>query len=255
VREYALALCKDVSDNYPVIGLSLETPGFLPYVHGFHHEFALVKQNRWLDALLGLCFCEHCLAGAKAVGVDAARLRTKAAKDINLYLDSDVDFPDDMAEAFWLVDTLADGDLAAFFRWRCQVITSLVSDIRAAVRKDATVAIVPSVARPTAGCWYEGTDLQALAEAGAVIEACFYEPSAERVRADIFDVQRRIGDVGELRGILRPSFPDLQSRAEVVSAAEALRDAGVSGIAFYNYGHLRRRNLAWIADALAAFGG
>jgi hypothetical protein len=29
-REYALALCKDVTDNYPVSGLTLETPGFLP---------------------------------------------------------------------------------------------------------------------------------------------------------------------------------------------------------------------------------
>ena len=32
-----------------------------------------------------------------------------------------------------------------------------------------------------------------------------------------------------LRGILRPGFPDLQSRGEVVAAARALRDAGVSG--------------------------
>jgi hypothetical protein len=40
----------------------------------------------------------------------------------------------------------------------------------------------------------------------------------------------------------------------VVAAAEALREAGVAEIAFYNYGHLRRNNLAWIGDALAAFG-
>jgi hypothetical protein len=44
------------------------------------------------------------------------------------------------------------------------------------------------------------------------------------------------------------------SRSEVVETARALRDAGISEMAFYNYGHLRRSNINWIADALAAFG-
>ena len=78
--------------------------------------------------------------------------------------------------------------------------------------------------------------------------------SVERIRADAFDTGRRLNGAGTLRGILRPSFPDLETRNEVVAAAEALRDAGVSGIAFYNYGMLRRANLAWIADALSVFG-
>ena len=133
------------------------------------------------------------------------------------------------------------------------MVTSLVSEIRSAIRRDAALAVIPSVARPTAGSWYEGTDLKALADAGNIIEACFYEPSAARVRADAWDVRRRVG-VAKLRGILRPAYPDLQSRGEVVAAAQALRDTGIGNIAFYNYGHLRRGNLAWIADALAVFG-
>ena len=40
---------------------------------------------------------------------------------------------------------------------------------------------------------------------------------------------------------------------KLMSFELALRDAGISDIAFYNYGHLRRSNLAWIADALAVF--
>jgi hypothetical protein len=39
----------------------------------------------------------------------------------------------------------------------------------------------------------------------------------------------------------------------VVAAARALHEAGISEVAFYNYGLLRRRNLGWIADALAVF--
>ena len=255
VREYAVALCKDIADNYPVIGLSLETPGFLPYQHGYHHEFALLRQNRWLDDQLGLCFCPHCMRAAEQAGVDdVAGLRDRIKRDIEAYLSSDFDLPDDMAEAFWLADIRSDGRLAAFLNWRSDIVTSLVAEIRDAVRSDAALAIIPSVARPSAGAWYEGSDLPALAGTAGILEACFYEPSAARVAADAFDVKRRVGGKGRLRGILRPGWPDLQSRGEVVGAAEALRDAGITDIGFYNYGHLRRNSMAWIGDALAALG-
>jgi hypothetical protein len=253
-REYAVALCADISANYAVAGLSLETPGFLPYAHGYHHEFALVKSNRWLEALLGLCFCAHCVAGATAAGIDAAALKARIAADVESYLDGDFDFPDDMAEAFWLADTRTDGELAAFLGRRCEVVTSLIREIRAAVRADAAVAVIPSVARPTGGAWYEGSDLRALAGTAGIVEACFYEPSAARMRVDLFDVRRRLRGTGKLRGILRPAHPDLGSRAELVAAAVALRDGGVTDIAFYNYGHIRRTSLEWIGAAMAAFG-
>jgi hypothetical protein len=254
-RAYAIALSKDVTDNYPVTGISLETPGFLPYAHGYHHEFAMVKPNKWLANRLGLCFCDHCVVNALAAGVDTGRLQAKIREEIETYLAGDAELPDDMAEAFWLSDVATDGALSNFLRCRCDIVASLVRDIRAAVRADAAVGIIPSVARPTAGAWYEGSDLQALALAAGIVEACFYEPSVERVRADVNDTQRRVKGAGKLRGILRPGFPDLQSRSDLIAAAQVLRDAGISGIAFYNYGHLRRGNLGWIRDALAAFGG
>ena len=110
-RAYAIGLALDVTESYPVVGVSLETPGFLPYAHGFHHEFALVRPNRWLDSQLGLCFCEHCVCGARSAGIRVEALRRQVAADIEAYLASDVDFPPDMAEAFWLADTRTDGDL------------------------------------------------------------------------------------------------------------------------------------------------
>lgn len=249
-RAYAKGLAIDLTQSYAVSGLSLETPGFMPYTHGFHHEFALNRPNRWLDSLLGLCFCNHCSAGAKKAGINAASLQARIRTDISDYLAGDVDLSDDMAEAFWLADTRTDGELAAFLSWRCTVVTSLVAEIRAAVRKDATVAVIPSVARPTAGAWYEGSDLVALAEAAGVIEACFYEPAAARVKADLFDIKRRLRGKGKLRGILRPAWPDFASKAEFLAAVQALLDGGVNDLAFYNWGHIRAANVAWIAEAM-----
>ncbi|HYC25051.1 MAG TPA: hypothetical protein VEC58_03345 [Roseiarcus sp.] len=249
-RAYAIGLAHDVTEAYPVVGVSLETPGFLPFAHGFHHEFALNRPNRWLDSQLGLCFCAHCLRGAKAAGIEAERLQARVASDISAYLSSDADFPADMAEAFWLADTRADGELGAFLDWRCAVVTSLVRDIRQAVRKDAAVATIPSVARPTAGAWYEGSDLAALAEACGIVEACFYESGAERVKADLFDVRRRMRGGGVLRGIVRPAYPDLASKSEFIAAMRVLGEEGVKDVAFYNWGHLRGANVEWIAAGL-----
>jgi hypothetical protein len=251
-RAYAIGLARDVTASYPVSGVSLETPGFLPYAHGFHHEFALNRPNRWLDSQLGLCFCEHCQVGAKRAGIPVEALRQQVAGDIEAYLSSDVDFPADMAEAFWLADTRTDGALKAFLDWRCTVVTSLVQEIRQAVRKDASVAVIPSVARPTAGAFYEGSDLAALAEAAGLIEACFYEAGAARVKADLFDVKRRLRGKGRLRGIVRPSFPDLDTKSEFLAAMRAFGEGGVSEVAFYNWGHIRDANLNWIAEGLAA---
>lgn len=249
-RAYATGLARDVTRNYPVRGISVESPGFAPYAHGYHHEFALVKPNPWLNNLLGLCFCDHCIANAEKRGIDARGFRAEVVTDIETYLASDIDHPEDMAAAFWAADVAAGGTLPAYLAMRRDVVTSLVAEIRAAIRPDAEMAVIPSVARPTGGCWYEGTDLAGVAEAAGIVEACFYEPSAERVRSDLFDIRRRIGGSARLRGILRPAHPDLSTRQEFLAAVAALRAGGVEDLAFYNWGHLRRHNLAWIGEAM-----
>ncbi|MBL8575722.1 MAG: hypothetical protein JNK47_00725 [Mesorhizobium sp.] len=249
-RAYAVGLARDVTQSYPVRGISVEAPGFTPYSHGYHHEFALMKSNKWLENMLGLCFCEHCLGGAEKAGIDARRFKAEVADDIHAYLDSDIDYPDDMAAAFWQADVATSGDLRAYLDFRAGVVTSLIAEIRAAVRPDAEVAVIPSVARPTGGCWYEGSDLAAFAETAGIIEACFYEPSAARVKTDLFDIRRRLKGKGKLRGILRPSHPDISSKGEFLEAVASLRAGGVDELAFYNWGHLRRANLGWIGDAL-----
>lgn len=252
-REYAIGLARNVTESYPVAGISMESPGFAPFFHGYHHEFYLVRSNRWLENLLGLCFCGHCRNGARKAGIDIVSLAGKVADDISGYLASDTDYPDDMAESFWLADAVTDREFSAFLNWRCDVVSSLVEDIREAVRPDAAVAVIPSVARPTSNCWYEGSDLGKLAATAGIVEACFYEPSVARIRADLADIARRIGDLGELRGILRPSFPDLETGAELAEAVKLLDAGGVTGLSFYNWGFLRERNMRFIKTVLPGY--
>ncbi len=249
-RKYARGLAADVTANYGIAGISMESPGYAPFLHGFHHEFNLVQSNRWLENLLGLCFCQHCRAGAAAEGIDAGRLQSQVRNSISSYLSSEIDYPLDMAESFWLADVATDGELAAFMAWRCSVVASLVSEIRSLVPDSAAVAVIPSVARPTANAWYEGSDLPALRKAAGTLEICLYEPSSQRAIADLADVRRRLGGPEGLRCIVRPSAPDLNSAAEVKVVVDAIARAGAEGVSFYNWGFLRRHNLRFVAEAL-----
>ncbi|MCB9943927.1 MAG: hypothetical protein H6851_09945 [Geminicoccaceae bacterium] len=248
-RAYAVALAGDLSDRFDLAAISLETPGYLPYTHGYHHEFAMVRLNGWVNRLLGLCFCDHCLKGAAKAGIDATTLRQQVADDIGAALASPGSIPDDMAEAAWLADVVSDGRLRAFLQWRCDTVTSLVGDIREVVRKSVNLAVVPSVVRPTAHCWYEGSDIAALAKVADTIEACLYEPSAARVTADLRDIGRRMKGEGCVRALLRPGYPDFEDRDAFLAAVRAARNEGVDGLGFYNYGHLPAAHLDWIGDA------
>ncbi|MBB3929395.1 hypothetical protein GGR25_000414 [Kaistia hirudinis] len=251
-RAYAVALSADIADRYPIRGLSLETPGWLPYQHGYHHEFALVGANPWLDFNLGLCFCDHCRAGATAAGIDAEGLRQRVGARVTAYLAASCDTPPAIGRAWLEADLVQDAELGAFLRWRCDVVTSLVAEIRAAVRPDAELFVIPSVQRPSAAAWYEGSDLVALAAAAYGIELCLYEPSVAAVIADFGEVRRRLGNEAKLRAILRPGPPDFADEGGFTAAIHGLSAAGLSDFAFYNYGHVRRSNLEWIGRAFAS---
>jgi hypothetical protein len=114
--------------------------------------------------------------------------------------------------------------------------------------------VIPTVRRPSAACWLEGSDLGMLAAAADALEIPAYHARAEQVHLDAWDVRRRAGAGASLNFILRPGHPDLANGAETALAALKLQQIGMAGIAFYNYGHLRLASLAHIKAALAALG-
>ena len=255
VQDYAVALCADIADRYPVRGLVLETPGWLPYAHGYHHEFALIGGNPWLDANLGLCFCPHCLAGATAACIDAEGLRRRVAGRIDGYLRAPIDTSADIGQCWLQADLVADAELAAFLRWRQSVVTDLVHRIRAAVRRDAELFVIPSVRRPSAAGWIEGSDLPALATAADGLEICFYETTWQRAAADLGEVRRRAGADATIRCVVRPGPPDAEEEGGFAQTVAELDRGGADGFGFYNFGHVRRANLDWIGRALSRRAG
>lgn len=249
VFDYAVALGADVAAR-GVASVVVETPGWLPYAHGYHHEFAQVRGNLWLDSMLGLCFCDACMAAGEAAGIDMDGLRNRIRRNIDSYLDAPVDATPGQAAAWLAADLLEDGDLSALNRLRQRRVTQLVGAIRAAMPAQVQLAVVATVQRPTAQSWLEGTDLRALAGVADWLEIPFYETDAAAVSSDAWDCIRRIGTPDRIRAILRPGPPDLADGAQLPQALQGLRDLGIRHFGFYNYGMLRRDRLQALGAAV-----
>ncbi len=243
VRAYAVTLCADLAENYRLKSLLLETPGFLTYGHGFHHEFAQVAPNAWLDAMLGLCFCQRCRDGAKRSGIDADGLAARICNAVDAWLAGGAEQSLDD----W---NTRDSDLAAFHRFRCDVVTSLVADIRAAVRPAVKVKVIATCQRPHATAYLEGHDLAALDTVSEGLELPLYQSSPEAVVADGRYVLDFVS-ASHTSVILRPGYPDMSREADLSAALEGLRNLGIGDFAFYNFGMLRPMNLEWLRNALA----
>ena len=252
VREYAIALCADLAEGYGLESILLESTAFMPFEHNYHHEGVHLRLNPWLTSLMGLCFCEHCVAGAGLAGIDAEALRASVAGQLGAFLDSDLVPSEEMALAWWMADVVGNPALYAYLRWRCALVAGLVREIRAALPRRVLLGVIPTHRRPVSAGWIEGHDLHLLAAAADFLEPSFYHNGAEAIRSDGWDLRRRMGPDAPLRCVLRPATPDLESAEDVARAISGLRQQGYQDLSFYNFGRMRKVNLAWVAQALNA---
>lgn len=250
VRAYAVALAGEVARIPAVRGLVLETPGWQPYQHGYHHEMSLLDRDPWFEAVAGLCFCASCRAGAAEHGIDADALRRTMHDQASRYLARPVDRGWDDGMARLLAEMVSNDALRAFLAWRCGVITGLVTAIRAEIGAAGSLHVIPSVQRNPVAAWLEGSDLAALSAASDGLELCLYQPDPRAVMSTLLDVHDALPAGVLPRVVLRPSPADFPSEAAFAAVVRAVLATPGQNVAFYHYGHLRRANLDWIARAL-----
>ena len=213
--------------------------------HGYAHERYFVPLGARVRYLLGLCFCEHCLAAARAAGVDGEAARRSAREAIE--------------SAFAGDDPGGEPERDEYARVREQVVTSLVAEVAEAAGETPFEFIELSGAvkgyadgRPTGPpapsiAWQLGVDVDAVAGACDGIEAIGYAADPERVRGDL----DAYGDAA-VSVIFRPSTPDCRLGRRTCarrSTWPATRD--LRRVDFYHYGLMRLDALDWIRSALA----
>lgn len=243
-RAYARALVADITHNYRVDSVELETPSFMPYAHGFHHEKDGVGLTPEDDFLLSLCFCPSCLYRAKEAGVDGEAARTVVLALVTESLERDRPaprYPEFSPEKLaWIPE------LAAYIRWRSEPVTSLIAELREAAHPESRVYLVDGV-----DGWVCGCDHAEIAKACDGLILCTYDMSAEKAGASAARGRAVAGDK-YLGAGFRVFYPEMQDVEALRQHVRAALTGGADGVNFYCYGLIPKARLDWVRQALAA---
>jgi hypothetical protein len=242
VRAFAVALAADIA-GLGVATICSESLHYHALEHGYAHERYFVPLGPRVRYVLGLCFCEHCLAAAASHGVDGEAVRVRAREEIE--------------RAFAGDDDGGQPEHDDYARVREQVVTSLVAEVAQAAGGtplefiDLSGAVMgyadgrPSGPPAPSIAWQLGVDVAAVADACSGVEAIGYAADPERVRGDL----EAYGDAA-VSVILRPTTPDCDSPENLRAKVELARERGLRRADFYHYGFMRLDALDWIRAAL-----
>lgn len=251
VQEYAITLCQDLAASYPIKGLVLETAGFLPYTHGYHHEFSQFPLNPLVEMLLGLCFCDACFKSMADQDLDLAQVQTRVKQELDFYLK---EAPELGTSAYpWMMyDLLQDEGLGRFINGRSRLVAQLVARIKEVLPKGMPLGCIPSVQQPLGLAWMEGTNYAELARVTDFLELPLYQSNPHQALVNFLMVRQRLNHPkATLSCILRPGLPDMQTH-QVAATLTALEQHRVQRIGFYNYGLLTDPNLEGLRALIAS---
>jgi hypothetical protein len=241
---YSIALASDIASRG--IDIVAEALSAQTFGHGSHHERSFAPVSAGVEALLGLCFCEHCSARATALGAEVAPLRA-AVSDLVQKAWAGSAAPLDVTRAA-LADA-AGTDVLLLMAARENAVTELAERVAHAVHAhgrslsfmDLTGAVLgyddgsPQGAPAAEQSWRIAIDAGAVSAHADSYSVLGYVRDPQRLRDDVASYVRVLGET-PLRVILRPGFPDTESLEHLTAKVEACLAAGAAEVDFYNYG-------------------
>jgi hypothetical protein len=263
VRAYVRALVADVA-RYDVSSVLAESLHYHGLEHGYHHERYFIELGARARYLLGVCFCEHCVARANRAGVDADGVRAAVRGELGrVFADRSAVREGELEPGE--LEEIAGGELSAYLVVRADTVTTLVADA-AEVAADAGTRLVfmdlsgavkgyatgrPAGAPAADIAWRFGIDLGALERVCHEVEVLGYAAEVDRLRLDL--EAYRIVLAGSAPAVaLRPSPPDCEDPDNLAQKLALARELGVRRVAFYHYGFVRLEALDWIRSAIEA---
>jgi hypothetical protein len=241
VRSYITSLCHDLANNLPLQAVQLESPGYMGWAHGHHHERDLTVLTQAEHLLMDLCFCDACSRAAQAGNVDIEGLRAAVGALLVSGMESAPERPAGYPQT---PEELADRlpGLSRFLEVRQEVEDSLILEIKSALR--------PSEAR----LMHFGGCNPRIAPAIDVFNRCFYGCKPEQVLASTQKARKTLLDTHALYVGIRLGLNSVRDQGELEEIVQAIGEGGGDGVMFYNYSESPMACLNWIKPALRQFG-
>lgn len=238
VREYVAALAADLSTNYPIAAIELESPDFDSGPHAHAHEKCGLALGPIEQLLLSLCFCESCVQSAAAADIDAEA----ALRSVRVHLEPTI--AGQPARTVALHDFLADDPpLNRYVRHRVESIRALIAAVRRRTKLPLTIHAPWNA--DLAG--WNPADLAAQCDA-FLIPAWIESTDARRDRLSAI-----IAAAGEASRVQLGFYcypPGAADGPALVRAVHEAAAAGHATIGFYNYGIAPNAGLDWARQAI-----
>jgi hypothetical protein len=239
----------EISETYAPDRIEIETPDFMGFAHGYHHEKDGLGLRPEDDFLLGLCFCDHCRAAAQAEGIPFEEARRETAVLLDEAFARELPgpprsgFPERGPDAF--ADLPA---LHAFLRWRPRQVSAFLAELKAACASPTRLLLID-----WEGSWVGGIDLgTALPQVDGLL-FCAYVQRPERIAALLKDLRQRLRPDQTFAVGLQLFHPNVAGKADLIARVGATHGLA-DGLNFYNLGLVPPARLGWIAAALQPSG-
>ena len=244
-RAYVVGLVAEISQRYRPDRIELESPDFMGFAHGFHHEkdgLGLLAEDNFL---LGLCFCSHCMARARADNVDAGAARRCVIDLLDAAFARELpvpQFPDFAAAgtgafARWPA-------LQEYLQWRSTPVTHLIAEARAATHPDTRLLLIDAE-----GSWASGVDLPAVVAHLDGILHCAYATGQDRIAPLMAQTRALLGPQKTLIAGFQLFHPEVADASDLRRRTAATKGP-VDGLNFYNLGLVPTARLQWIGQCL-----
>jgi len=247
VRQYLSGLVRNIAGSLKPASILLETPGFLGFVHGHHHELVLSQLGPVGEYLLSLCFCSGCKTRAAAAGIDAEALERKVRDKIAYLTEHERGgIPHDFTHGELASLLIEEPELYAYTAMRIAAVTELVKELHSITSAQGIrLLAVPSVfTRPGSKAWMEGTGLKQLDAFVDGFMLLSYFPNAAWVKADI-EWLRLFATRSDLYSAFNAGGSDAPDEATLASCVAEARRKEAKGVFFYNASLLSNTRLEW----------
>ncbi len=246
-RAYVVTMAAEIGTRYRPDRIELESPDFMGFSHGFHHEkdgLGLLPEDEFL---LGLCFCDHCIKRATAAKVPIAEARATVVTLLDAAFARELpkaafpDFPANGPDSFARFPALR-----AFLDWRSEPVTSLIAEIRAATPPETRLLLIDAE-----GTWVGGIDLPSIVPHVDGILHCAYFTDTARIGPLMAATRTLLGADRTLIAGFQLFHPNLRDRADLEARVGQAAEH-VDGFNFYNLGLVPPARLDWVRSALGS---
>lgn len=248
---YALGLTKDLLSR-GIKSIAAESLHFHGLIHGEHHERYFIELSEISQYLLGFCLCVYCQSAATAHGADAKKITAKISTALsNVIRDGDPWLGRELSIE-GLVEIFGE-ELQAWISSQSQTLIKLHTQLLQLTHiAGATLRWVDQ--SPLIGgleqSWKMGINPAELGQVVDVVEPLLYHSSTEEINLLAQSYLSKFEVAKKITAILRPTFPDTASPAELASRVANLKAMGISNIDFYLFDVWRDRDLDAIKKAL-----